>query len=945
MGFFVTLLLYAAFFVLTDLTREKPDDAKPATAIKGTTSTEGRVVPLLWGTVKLEGPNVVWWGDLRQQGIKIKNGILFKSSQTIGFRYFVGLQFALCRGEVDQLRRIWIGDKVVYDSVLTGPGSFTLDDPKLFGGEKLGNGGINGTFNFYTGSSTQSASSYLATYQDIGGEAPAYRNTCYGVWEGGYLGNSEVLKEWKFELRRIPDGLDLATAHPGQNDAGDELINSNDANPMNVAYEAFTDTDWGLGLSVSDIDLDSWRTAGGTLATEANGFSFLMDKTVEVAEFIKMLEEQMDGVFYFDQASSKWKIELARGGYVVADLPKFDASNVVSVRSYSRQGWEDTTSEVRVSFTDRAREYFDTFAVAQDLANVRNQGGVNVSTTLDFQGVKDADLAANIAWRTLRTLSLPLAKATITTDRSAYAVNPGSVIAWTDEFLGITDMPMRVQRVQNGQLDDNTITFDLIEDVFEFTAASGGTNPDTLWELPSDTLLAIPANEQVVMEAPRALIIRDDASSPNRIFAAARNQNDGAALFKILQRNDAVTPAGDYFDNGDVLDFMLIGELNAGIAPGSSSAVLLGTPDAESNLIDEFLVGATASDIGNNLVNLIYIDGEFLGVSAVADGGVNLVDMTGVYRGLMDTVPQEHATGTKVYLVSASGLSDTPLPATNVVDVKLQTESASDLLAEGTATTVQITMADRFRAPYPPTNLDFNTVAWDPTVDLDDLQSGGSGFEDQGILLDFLRRDYRLIDEVENSLTDAVTRDANFLTDTSTEYRVRIINDPAGTNNTIITSDWFTANTAFFSRTEILDSMTTAGEIPSTLRFEVDTRHVIEGDTVNAVNPAAWTFSTSSDLDGDFNFGSVSGNTQTTSWIAPVSGSYSITIDSSPGELQVNVDSGGFVGRVGVGNSFGTFTANAGNTIVVRQVSASGTYQKLYTITSSGGNAYGIFTT
>src|SRR6185436_5887525 len=74
--FWLTLLVYAALFVLSDLLKPKPEleNAKPSGLgdFNFPTATEGRPVPLLFGTVKISGPNVVWYGDFVQEARTIE---------------------------------------------------------------------------------------------------------------------------------------------------------------------------------------------------------------------------------------------------------------------------------------------------------------------------------------------------------------------------------------------------------------------------------------------------------------------------------------------------------------------------------------------------------------------------------------------------------------------------------------------------------------------------------------------------------------------------------------------------------------------------------------------------------------------------------------------------------------------------------------------------------
>jgi hypothetical protein len=68
--------LYLASFVLSYLLAPKPKSQPPAGVgdITAPTAEAGREIPVLFGTRKLEGANVVWYGDLRTAAIKKKGG-------------------------------------------------------------------------------------------------------------------------------------------------------------------------------------------------------------------------------------------------------------------------------------------------------------------------------------------------------------------------------------------------------------------------------------------------------------------------------------------------------------------------------------------------------------------------------------------------------------------------------------------------------------------------------------------------------------------------------------------------------------------------------------------------------------------------------------------------------------------------------------------------------
>src|SRR6056297_1913564 len=269
MPWWLTALIWSAVFVVSEIIRPKPriENARPAGLgeFSFPTATEGRAVPIIWGTVRIKAPNVVWYGDLTVRRItqEVSTGLFSSDEITTGYRYHVGMMFAMCRGPVDSLQAVYIGDKFA-DGGRTGEGSISINQPLLFGGTSRGSGGVVGDCEFYVGNTTQTADAYLTA--QLGETPPGFRGTCYLVFKGGYIGTSPNIQPWAFDVRRIPDGLNLAVEQPG-----DESVNGgDDANPMNVIYEILTDTDWGLKIPTANIDVTNFRTAAATLASENN---------------------------------------------------------------------------------------------------------------------------------------------------------------------------------------------------------------------------------------------------------------------------------------------------------------------------------------------------------------------------------------------------------------------------------------------------------------------------------------------------------------------------------------------------------------------------------------------------------------------------------------------------------------------------------------------------
>lgn len=71
---YFAILVVSAF--ITAAMIPKPEQPKPAelSDFDAPTAEEGRPIPVVFGTVRVTGPNVLWYGDLYTQAITQKGG-------------------------------------------------------------------------------------------------------------------------------------------------------------------------------------------------------------------------------------------------------------------------------------------------------------------------------------------------------------------------------------------------------------------------------------------------------------------------------------------------------------------------------------------------------------------------------------------------------------------------------------------------------------------------------------------------------------------------------------------------------------------------------------------------------------------------------------------------------------------------------------------------------
>lgn len=656
MPFPLTFFIWLGATILQALlVRPRVESRRPpgADEFSAPTATEGRRVPIIVGKVKVSGANVVWYGDVTAVAITQEVGGFLGiggKDVTTGYQFRVGAQMALCRGPVDGIDRVWMGDKVV-KSGETGGADMAIQDLEFFGGEGSG-GGIDFTLQVRLGAIDQLASPYLAQFQD---PLPNYQKTAYvvlndGATGPGYIGDRNQLVPIAFEVYWYPNTLAVT--------GGRERI-GDDANPICFLYELLTvDQDWGVQLPGSDI-LVTGTAAEGALralaeqvADEGLGFSMLIERPLEARELIDEIVRHVDGAFRLDLADGRFKIVLARPETPTVTL---DESNVIELLDHARGSWSETKNEVRVGYVDRAKDYDSTFALDQDRGNLDIVGERSIAE-LNFPGVKTAAVANRIAARELAGLAFPLARVSLSVDRTLYRLARGQAFTlnWPPE--NIAGLAMRVVRIRYGDDTAKAMRVDAVQDVFLLQTTGYVDPPATLWQPPvADP--AAPLDARLWL-APRQLAPRGASTSTARL----RN------VVVLAARQGGLQLAYDVYTDldGGVDNFVLT---NEDVTSWTPVATLVAALDADLGDVAPYLAASVALDSVQDVTvaelsaagsagidptsprNVALIGEELVWWESAVTGGPGQIDLGNVHRGAFGTVPGDHAPGARVWFV------------------------------------------------------------------------------------------------------------------------------------------------------------------------------------------------------------------------------------------------------------------------------------------------------
>ena len=576
-----------------------------------------------------------------------------------------------------------------------------IDIPDFHGTDSQ-NGGISGTFAFYGGSMDQEQDPYLM--EKIGEKVPAYHGISHIVFEDFYVGNSPNLEAMSFELECLTDKLGLGNGHT-------VMPNGKDENPIETLYDLYT-TFWGkLGVDPANIDIANFREAAERIYTENNGYSLSLANANTGADLTKEIIRQINAILYQDIETAKIRIKLIRRDYNVATLPVLRPTNILELRNYTKQLWDETYNQVRVKYRNRENNYKDGSALWQDFANINMQQRVR-STDMSFPGVYNGDLANELAAREGAELNVPLFQCEFDADRTTSELRPGDcfILHWPE--YGIKRTVMRIRKFDTGELTNGKIGVMCVQDEFSSDTAVFSTPALSQWTPPDLTPDALTTYAVFAAPAYFKRVAEGDAATGERLFALVRRPDAQSQSYNIHTSLDAFNNAAL---SGEQVQFAGAGELEgaypatAGAATGLDDSLGIVVADLDGVFLPQTYDDAEIKGLGQNL---LYVGGEIMGYRTVTDNGDGTYLLTNIRRGLLDTGILAHADGAKVFFLSSiDGMTPAIFAATDTPTVKLQDIAPQGVYPLQDAAVIgPISISSRAERPAPPVHATYAGV-------------------------------------------------------------------------------------------------------------------------------------------------------------------------------------------------------------------------------------------
>jgi hypothetical protein len=642
-------------------------------------------------------------GDYNPVPIKTKvpDGLFSSKKVITGYKYYVGVDLAWCLGGRDghtvKLKRMWSGKHLIYTGNLAVDSTFNINAPNLMGGEKQ-RGGLVGTVAFYNGGFNPAQDPYLLS--KCHPEVPAYNGVCRTVFRAFYFGTSPNIEAIEAELSRMSNGLSTPYSI---------MPNGLDLNPMEIMYDAVTEK-WGrFGASPEDVDVPNWQAAAQTLYNEGLGMSLFVQAGITGKQLAEEVLRMADGLLYQDPSTAKICIALTRFDYDPNTLDILDESIVEELTEFSKTTWEATLNQCRVNFKDRAQDYNESVALAQDFALINYQQRVK-GTDLNMPGCYDKTVANNIAARQLSFVNVPLFKLEMVCNRKAATLRPGMVRRFNWGPYGLSNLVVRVLKVDLGTLDDGRVRLTCIQDRFATSTPVFAVPDNSAWTPPNSNPAPVAVRR---MWEPPYFIARNAnsmgvvPSGQSAIFVLANKPGSASVGFDAQLSTDNFLSYTNALEDAVYNGSGLLQSAYSATAMNSDQFDAAGFTLTNVSGGDGYVSYTTVDEIRDGR-NLILIDDELMAFRTIADSSGDKV-ITNVYRGLLGTAVAAHAAGARAWFIQDSdGLLETLLPIPGGQRLRLIDFTPAGVLEPGSAPVDVLALTDVPGKPLPPRYLTLN---------------------------------------------------------------------------------------------------------------------------------------------------------------------------------------------------------------------------------------------
>lgn len=629
--------------------RGEQPDMSPATIddLNVTQATEGSVVPIVYGRVRITG-NIIWYGNLlsREQSESSKGG----DDITTGYKYWLDVWQAVCRGKIS-----WIT-------------TYVQDEEKeVSATTTLTNDGTQATYPSATAITWGSDDPPGENANKLPGVAHVfYRRMLLGT-------NQTMVPTIHFVVQRDLSSIGV-TNH----------TLSNGSNAHAIIYDILL----GAGAVPSQIDITSFNTAGTYWYNKGYGLNIKFNKQEKAKAKIARVLNYVGGVFGVNNENQ----------FILKALDENDSSvDTIETEDwiefdFARRTWLDTFNEFRGNFIDADQDYSTRTLIARNPANAALQGRKR-PMSVDLTAFRDQTTASKRLWEIMKRESYPYSRIRGVTTLKFFEVVVGEIVTVNNSDYNIAGAEFRVVAKDVAELDQNKIGWELeqfSETLFDNYYSPGG---DSGWT-PVDTTPEALVYQSIYELPYNPLTVTDRAY----LLLAARENNFESGWETIIS-----TTGSDYESLGIYNGWAQYGTLDEQY-PATTYSIddevgILYTPYRD----DPQFLSLSRTDL---FVTERYalLENEIVKFQTVTPEGVGSYRLTGVIRGMFNTTPATHNSSTAIWLFELNTNNILTGITSSDFYVKYLPYYRSTYVDEGDASAIHVTTVyNRAQQPWIPT--------------------------------------------------------------------------------------------------------------------------------------------------------------------------------------------------------------------------------------------------
>lgn len=632
----------------------------------------------------------------------------FGNSVTIGHKYFMDVAGVFALGGVEELRRIWMNDKLVFKGSITENTRIFIDKEDIFGGE-TGNGGVRGYAEIRFGKADQEPSNYeqsLNPDKILSGD----RGVFSIEFQNFYWGNSPVIPQIAIEVKTTSIKDDFTPSwYPEKSAIVSVPAERLDINIVHFLRDVLVGVNFGR-YDESDLDDASWIAAADYAFENNLGISAVYNSKSD--DYKNVISELLGvlGATIIPNADGKLEIKPLTDDYDINIIFHANPSNITSFGKYQVGNGGELKNGLNVSFThaqytkeEGDKDFGEDIVYAEDVSFVTATATSSITDKGNILSINrglltNPDTAFKHGTSELAKANSGAITMDLTVNLSGQLILPGDVFRFTyKEPLEDVDKVFRVFNVDYGNGRNNEVKLEgCVEDIFKILDPTTSTSPNTGWVDPNNAARDI--INKIITEVPYYVLASEasglvDLSTiddiTDYIWAVAQKPSQDSINFRFAELPDGTDNSAQELNN---IDFPTTARIKNDIGITESVLELINFSEI-STLIP-----------GNYAV----LDNEIISIKEVNfDMGTITVD-----RAILDTTPQKHTRNAIIYFVGGLGtIASNPYFFNENVRLKLLTRTPSNSLPLNDASLLSRVIIQRQARPYAPGKIRINDMS------------------------------------------------------------------------------------------------------------------------------------------------------------------------------------------------------------------------------------------